>query len=267
MALSNIIHRAGNFAHRIEGRFKHEPEPAPVVRPLPDLAGGLKLIRELPLDSLRSTEFIERELLPKLGFNDELVHEQSRSLAPYFGGGFGWRIWQYPNQFSKYLVELSRHKIKSYAEIGCRFGGTFILTVEYLARFNPDFGTALAVDLIEKSPALQEYEKHRRIEYFCGSSSGEEFARFVRNARFDLALIDGDHEFDGVMADFNVMKWRTKRMAFHDVTSKVCPGTTHFWSACKAFLESDFEFAEFVEQYPDVPAGGPFLGIGVMTRK
>lgn len=260
-----MIHRAGNLAHRLEGAFK--PELAPVARPLPDLAGGLKLIRELTLDRLRSAEFIEHDLLPKLGLNDELVHEQSTSLSPYFGGGFGWRIWQYPNQFSKYLVELSRHKISSYVEIGCRFGGTFILTAEYLARFNSKFETALAVDLIEKSDLLQEYEKHRRIEYFCGNSSGPEFAQFIRNGRFDLALIDGDHTFDGVLADFNVMKWRAKRMAFHDVTSKVCPGTTHFWTATKAFLESDFEFVEFVEQYPDVPAGGPFLGIGLMTSK
>jgi hypothetical protein len=127
-----------------------------LARPL-NLAAGIDLLRQTPLPRLREPDFIEKELLPQLGLNDELLNEQPASLATYLGQGFGWRIWQYPNQFSKYLVFLSSiaPPLSSYAEIGCRFGGTFVLTVEYLVRFNPEFGAALAVDLIEESELLK----------------------------------------------------------------------------------------------------------------
>jgi glycosyltransferase involved in cell wall biosynthesis len=57
----------------------------------------------------------------QLGLNDELRHEQPASLVKHLGKGFGWRIWQYPNQFPKYLVFLSSitPPLSSYAEIGC----------------------------------------------------------------------------------------------------------------------------------------------------
>jgi len=51
--------------------------------------------------------------------------------------GRGLHYWQYPNQFSKYLVRLSQFKVESYLEIGVRHGGTFVITVEYLSRFHP----------------------------------------------------------------------------------------------------------------------------------
>jgi hypothetical protein len=269
-SLSSFIHRIGNVAHRVETRLGRAAKPYASVPPdppdPPDLKGGLALIRNAPLADLRKSEFIERELLPSLGLNAEKIEEQPRSLEPSLGKGFGWRIWQYPNQFSKYLVSLSGAKINSYIEIGCRFGGTFILTTEYLARFNPSFQDSIAVDLIEKSDLLREYDSLRRFEYICVNSSGHEFARIIRS-RFDLALIDGDHSFECVMTDFKTMQWRAKRIAFHDIVSKACPDTVHFWLAVKEFHGMDFEISEFIDQYPDVPAGGPFLGIGVLERK
>jgi hypothetical protein len=59
--------------------------------------------------------------------------------------------------------------------IGCRFGGTFVLTVEYLARFNPGFRDAIAVDLVDKSKLLEEYDRYRRFEYLQCNSSGQDF--------------------------------------------------------------------------------------------
>jgi hypothetical protein len=64
-------------------------------------------------------------LMCRLGFNTEGLHEQP-GIVKRNGGGL--YIWQYPNQFSKYLLLLLQYKIESYIEIGCRWGGTFILT-------------------------------------------------------------------------------------------------------------------------------------------
>jgi hypothetical protein len=242
------------------------PKPSIAVPRAPELGAGVELIRRAPLARLRQAEFIEHEVLPQLGLNNEIVHEQSPSLSKYFGQGLGWRIWQYPNQFSKYLALLSSlaPRLNSYAEIGCRFGGTFVLTCEYLARFNPEFGRALAVDLIEQSELLKHYEQYRDFEYFQGNSAGAEFAALMENRRYDLALVDGDHSFDGVLKDFDVMR-DCQVWVFHDIHSKACPETTTFWTSLQYFMKHDKRFFEFVDQYPDVD-GGPFLGIGVMVR-
>jgi hypothetical protein len=263
--MSRLIHRIGNLAYRAE-LFVAEKPPIVVPRAA-QLVAGVELIRRVPLTRLRQTEFIECEILPQLGLNDELVHEQAPSLSKYFGQGMGWRIWQYPNQFSKYLVLLSSlaPRLNSYVEIGCRFGGTFVLTCEYLARFNPNFGGALAVDLIEQSELLKQYHECRDFEYFQGDSTGAEFAALIRNRRYDLALIDGDHSFEGVLKDFKVMR-DCRVLVFHDIRSQACPGTTAFWTALQYFLTHEGQFHEFVDQYSDV-AGGPFLGIGVVERK
>lgn len=262
-AVSGLIHRIGNLAYRTELIVTTKPQIA-----VPSQCGaGVELIRRTPLTRLRQSEFLEQELLPQLGLNNEIVHEQPSSLSNYFGQGLGWRIWQYPNQFSKYLVLVSSlaSSLNSYAEIGCRFGGTFVLTCEYLARFNPGFERALAVDLIEQSQLLKDYHQYRDFQYFCGNSASTEFVALMRDRHYDLNLIDGDHSFDGVLKDFDVM-CGGQVLVFHDICSRACPETSTFWTGLKYFLQRENEFHEFVDQYPDVD-GGPFLGIGVMVRQ
>ena len=173
MSVNSFINRARNVGHTVDVWIggKHR---AVGVAAEPNLAAGLALINDASLGELQSPHFIEAELLPKLGLNDEMQHEHPRSLRDCLGRGLGWRIWQYPNQFSKYLVSLSKAKVSSYIEIGCRFGGTFVLTVEYLRRFNPDFQDAMAVvDLVEESKLLQEYGQiSSSIQIFAVADSG-----------------------------------------------------------------------------------------------
>lgn len=60
---------------------------------------------------------ILESLIIKLGFNREILIEQPQIVKD---NGGGLLIWQYPNQFSKYLCLLEKQQISSYIEIGCR---------------------------------------------------------------------------------------------------------------------------------------------------
>jgi hypothetical protein len=265
-SISGLLHGAANRAYRVEQYLFPEASKL-VARPF-NLAAGVDLLRQTPLPRLREPGFIENELLPQLGLNDELLHEQPASLAKYLGRGFGWRIWQYPNQFSKYLVFLSSvtPPLSSYAEIGCRFGGTFVLTVEYLARFNPEFSAALAVDLIDESELLKQYHQYRDFQYFQGSSTGPEFVNMMTDRHYDLAFIDTDHSFDGILNEFDIMS-DSNVVALHDIDSpRACPGTTNFWRSLRYFRRHEGQFYAFLDQYSDVE-DGPFMGLGVMVRK
>src|SRR5690349_11748985 len=69
------------------------------LHPSPIDLQRVALIREMDQQQLSRPENIEALLL-QLGLNDEAMHEIPESLHPYCGQGL--RIWQYPNQYSRY---------------------------------------------------------------------------------------------------------------------------------------------------------------------
>src|SRR5439155_15058238 len=90
---------------------------------LPIDLGRVELIRGKSPEQLSHLEDLQALLL-QLGLNDEGMHEMPPALHPHCGQGL--RIWQYPIQFSRYLVELSRLEVRSYLELGVRHGGAFV---------------------------------------------------------------------------------------------------------------------------------------------
>jgi hypothetical protein len=227
----------------------------------------IKLIREKDLNYLSNPERLEKDLLLKLGLNDEQLEEFPEEL--YLFCGYGLFYWQYPNQFSKYLVRLSKLKIKSYLEIGVRHGGTFIITVEYLNRFHP-IGEAVGID-IGYCPSLKKYKKdNSKIEFFRADSQSLHFKEFIKNHEvFDLVLIDGNHEKEFCQSDFDTVKDKANIIVFHDIVSDVCPGVVHIWNELKQKYQDEYCFFEYIDQYKSVKerTGQVFLGIGMAVKK
>lgn len=216
------------------------------------------------MEELANPQYIE-SLMLRLGFNTEILNEQPAIVT---GHGGGLRIWQYPNQFSKYLLLLKDKGIKSYIEIGCRWGGTFVLTCEYLSRFTP-VEKAVAVDIFD-SP-VSEYCKTRAGYSFMNmNSQSKEFKQKMTDARYDLVFIDGDHTYEGVKNDYEVMREKGNIYVFHDIVNAACPGVVRFWSELRKNESATYDFYEFTDQYDDVLRrmnGRRYLGIGVAVRK
>ena len=229
--------------------------------------GRARLIREAPIEKLADPAYLEHDLLPRLGLNDELLHEFPESLHSHTGEGL--RHWQYPNQFSKYLAELSGRRIETYLEIGVRHGGTFVITVEYLSRFHP-VREAIAVDL-QRAPALLQYAQERpAVSVIEADSQTEEFRAFVRDhAPFDLALIDGDHSEEGCRRDFETVADHARVIVFHDIVSHPVPGVGAVWRQVRSSHADRFDFLEFTDQYPELSdrTGHRYLGIGVAVAR
>src|SRR5438045_9414320 len=72
----------------------------------------IDLLKEKDKNFLTDAFLLETNLLPRLGLNNERLEEFPEEL--YNCSGHGLLYWQYPNQFSKYLVELSKYRIESY---------------------------------------------------------------------------------------------------------------------------------------------------------
>jgi len=223
----------------------------------------INLIKESNKEDLQNIDYLEK-LIIKLGFNTEILREQPKIVID---NGGGLLIWQYPNQFSKYLSLLSKQEIHSYIEIGCRWGGTFVLTTEYLKMFNT-INKSVAVDIID-SPVLRYCLSNSETQFIKTNSTSEEFKIYMNNNYFDLVFIDGDHTYNGVKNDYELSKNSGKMFVFHDILNDVCPGVVQFWNELKTTESEKYHFFEFTEQYSDVWENTKqrFLGIGVAITK
>jgi cephalosporin hydroxylase len=223
----------------------------------------IKFIKESNLSDLQNNNYLEN-LIIKLGFNNENLREQPKIVKD---NGGGLLIWQYPNQFSKYLCLLKTQNIKSYIEIGCRWGGTFVLTNEYLKMFN-SMDKSVAIDIID-SPVLNYCMLNNETQFIKINSQSNEFKNYMNNNYFDLIFIDGDHSYDGVKNDYENTKNSGKIFVFHDIINSACPGVVQFWNELKNNNKNTYDFFEFIEQYKDVldTTHQKFLGIGVAIKK
>lgn len=223
----------------------------------------VNFIRESNLEDLRNTHYLEN-LIVKLGFNTENLREQPKIVKE---NGGGLLIWQYPNQFSKYLKLLSEQNIKSYIELGCRWGGTFVLTNEYLKKIN-NVKKSVAVDIIQ-SPVLNYCMTNDNTQFIRINTQHDAFKKYMSKNYFDLIFIDGDHSYDGVKNDYEICKNSGKIFVFHDIVNDACPGVIKFWDELKINEFNTYNFYEFTEQYDDVwnETQQRFLGIGVAIKK
>jgi SAM-dependent methyltransferase len=187
------------------------------------------------------------------------------SLHPFLGKGLN--IWQYPVQFAPYLAIALSLKPKSYLEIGTRFGGTFAFTTEYLREFGV-LEHAIGVDLLDSHFMRGYAAVAPHVRFAMGDSHD---GKTVGQERFDLVLLDGSHYEDGVREDFEMYSPGAKAVAIHDICDQGFDnGVTRFWETLKKERAGEFEFHEFVAQYPDVTQyfwGKTFFGIGLAVRK
>lgn len=227
-----------------------------------DIDGAVRMLRAASLNELRNEAFLREEFLPALGLNDEILDEFPRELYPWCGRGI--QSWQYPVQFARYLTILAERNIRSYVEFGCRFGGTFIIVVEYIRRFS-DLNLAVAMD-IEQTAIMTAYAAQTPdIRYVIANSASPQSVSFLGGNQWDLAFVDGDHSYAGCTNDYQSVKNSAKLIALHDIVSSACPGVVHAWGEIRKVVPQA-RLVEIVDQYRDVQerTRKNFLGIGLI---
>lgn len=218
-------------------------------------------------DFKNATQKEIEEIIPTFGMNDEYIEEMPQSLSSYFGWGI--KIWQYPNQFSKFLCYLKDKEIDSYFEMGVRYGGTFILVNELLLKKNPALESH-CLDMIPPSEILSIYQhEFRKNRFFYHQSCSQDISIFNTlgdsnpyfvNKQIDFVFIDACHTYQCVKRDYFIaLMLGAKYIAFHDIASVVTKGVKNFWSEIK---NTHKNCTEFIDQYDEVE--GSYMGIGVV---
>jgi cephalosporin hydroxylase len=266
MKLSSIIRKAVKTESVFIELIKERKRRKMFSKSISNVDNFVEEFRAIPDDLIVDESYMEKFIIEKVGLNNENLSEQPVELVSYYGKGL--YIWQYPKQFAKYIIWLMKNakNCESYLEVGCRWGGTFIVICEVLRRVNPDFKYAIAVDLIAKTPFVERYSEILEKEgieiiYFQGFSTSNDFADLISRKKPDISFIDGDHSCFGAMQDHMLVREYSKIIIHHDISSDACPQTTFLWKSLK-ILETTRNSIEFTDQYQSV--NGCFLGIGVL---
>jgi predicted O-methyltransferase YrrM len=147
------------------------------------------------------------------------------------GGLSGQRLNQYPEEIESFLRLMRNEGVKSYLEIGCRWGDTLHAVGTGL----PQGARIVGVDLpgiktggiaykvqgtepyLERAVQLLK-DAGRDAHLVIGNSRAADTIERARSlGPFDMVLIDGDHTLTGVRADWENYGPMGRMVAFHDV--------------------------------------------------
>jgi hypothetical protein len=137
---------------------------------------------------------------------------------------------QHQDELAAFIALLQARGVRSYLEIGARYGGTFERIMMALPRGSN--GVALdfpggpfgddrsAEDLLACMCRLRK--EGRDVRCVFGPSTAPEVFRRVRQRSGDpygAVLIDGDHSYEGVSADWALYRNMGRIVALHDIAA------------------------------------------------
>lgn len=185
----------------------------------------------------------------------------------------GRRASQDEQELAAFVDFLRGRNVKAYAEIGAREGDTFHWIVQALGAG----ARGIAVDLPgalwgKKTTGAQLYaavndlnEKGYPVAAVLGSSQDEAVIQSVRvGAPYDAILIDGDHTYEGVKADWETYRGMAPLIAFHDIV-----GEGQFEKVTRRGVEVPRLWAEIKAggaQVVEFVSPGSAMGIGVVIQ-
>jgi len=158
---------------------------------------------------------------------------------------------QEPRQLAKFMVYLSSMQIKKYIEVGVASGSTFLFLCSYM-REMCDLEEATAVDIAVPHKLIKVLESDQMpyASFLLYDSRSLEFGKFLNGREFELAFIDGSHEYVDVMEDYRLLKDRSGALAFHDIVCRYQPGVVQAWNEIRE-ENSNKVAVEFIDQSHD----------------
>lgn len=194
------------------------------------------------------------EKLKKIGlFIDErgnLYGSKYKDFTTTVGG-----VWQKPEELAGMLLAIKNCgiNISTYVNTGTFNGNTFHFIADYLNEINPT--TSISIDPVMNPNLI------KRNEYFYIDGTSDN----LKNQSFDFVFIDGDHSYNGILADWQNLGQFGKVIAFHDINGDDCPDVVTFWKDITK--NEDIKNAYHIYEFIEPTENRNLMGIGLLVKK
>lgn len=218
------------------------------------LLRGVERLARLGDDEVRSYDAVV-DVIRQVGLKYDprgLYGAESKWMNPTADG-----LWQLPPQLAGALLVLANQPIRSFLEVGTNSGFTGTIITAYLHRLDP----SLRAVTIDPYPSFRYYDAVREalpLEYRqCTTSE-------LGGETYDCVLIDGDHSYEAVKQDYEIVGRKARVCLFHDINDDLS-GFDNVPRLWRELVDSG-EFDE-THELLDSPPGKRVMGIGVGIRR
>jgi len=138
-------------------------------------------------------------------------------------------VLQDKGELFELIVLFQREKVRSYLEIGCKFGGS----LWHIGKSLPKGSRIVGVDLPRGDGSFKDSEPHLKesaaalmakgydVHLFLGDSTDPEIIKQVEPlGPFDACLIDGNHTVPYIAKDFENYGRMARIVALHDINHR-----------------------------------------------
>jgi hypothetical protein len=235
------------------------------------LCTTLRKLQSLPCEALLELQRMER-LIEMTG----LAHvgaARSKQMYGEHGSRFmsaraGEGLVQHPRQLARALLHLATLGLDSYLELGIATSWTLAFLTGYLSRFrrSPRFyatGVDITFRLVTTNTSHILSQLGVLLRQRRGAWANERYG--FPSGRIGLCLIDANHVYRHVLADYRELAPHCAHVMLHDIADFDCwrnaaGGPPLLWSQLKANLRRG-RWVEFVDQ-PDIYP--PTFGLGLV---
>ncbi len=177
----------------------------------------------------------------------------------------GVKNYQDPREWADFLELIRGEGVRSYLEIGSKFGDSFVsMTISM-----PQGSRAVSVEIKPKDSfrlrvsALNVMGCDASI--IKGNSTDPAIVEAVRKlGPFDLCFIDGDHSYEGAMADWLNYGPMARIVAFHDIAWKERPGVKN---RLELFVPTVWQEIRGRYRHAEISHMSASMGIGILWRE
>jgi hypothetical protein len=228
------------------------------------LLASIKRLTSASAVELQNVAWIAEEVrFAGLAHDVRLIY--GRDNAHMNAGAAG--IHYIPCQLAKCLVQLSNYEIRTVIHARTFSGWAISFITAYLARFNPSLRVT-TVDTVDSFYSYSVIKGILPINFQAGKSLQE-----FDGSQFDLAIIDGEHSYASVAADYEAVCRLASVFMLQDINDKYASaehsfdgGTPRFWRRLiSRELTSLSMFTSEVFSYTEHPESDRIKGLGLVA--